>query len=253
MPQSAAIGKAVIALSVIALVLAATLGVVIVALRSIIHTTTTTITATALDTTTTAMLGAVSQCGFTTTCAAMSASGLELIAAVNSTAVRPNDTLTISVTELNTLPTTNDVSSSSGWRLGMLTWPLGGCGSTVGGGGYVAHTLLVFKGYYVLSNLTAPSLNLDDHWFWAAASCPNDPFGQMGYVTSYLFQPHSDNASLLTSNKVYRPAHMFYGIGVIPGAINNIGKQTFTLIPSTYTLVAGDEWGTLVLLHFTVT
>jgi len=75
----------------------------------------------------------------------------------------------------------------------------------------------------------------------------------MGIVTSYLFQPHSDNASSWTFNKEYRPAHMFYEIRVVPGAINAVGKQTFTLTPSIYTLVAGDEWGALVLLHFTVT
>src|SRR2546423_7079449 len=113
MPQKE-VGKAVIAVSVIALVLASgALGLVILAPRPIVQTstTTTTIMPTSFGTTT-AMPGA-SQCGFTTTCAAMSASGLELILAVNSPTVRPNDTLTVSVTELNTLPTTNNVSAAS--------------------------------------------------------------------------------------------------------------------------------------------
>src|SRR6266566_3614299 len=119
MPQRVEVGKAIIALSVLALVLASgALGLVVLEPRPIFQTstTTTTITATSFDTTTTAMPGA-SQCGFTATCAAMSASGLELIIAVNSTAVRPNDTLAVSVSELNTLSTSNNVSSTFGWRL----------------------------------------------------------------------------------------------------------------------------------------
>src|SRR5438105_15701385 len=98
------------------------------------------------------MLGAESECGFATTCGAMSVSGLELILAVNSPTVRPNDTLSVSVSQLNTLPTSNNVSSSYGWRLGMLTWPLVGCGSAIGGGGYLPRVLAIFKGSYVLSN-----------------------------------------------------------------------------------------------------
>ena len=171
-PQRVAIGKAVIALSVITLVLAGVLGLVLVAPQSIMHpattttTTTTTkaITSTSLNTTTKIAMGAEGQCGFTMTCGVLSPSGLELILMVNSTAVRPNATMTVSVTELNMLSTTNNVSSSSEWRLSGLTWSQG-----CGGRGYLPHGIELFKGYYTLSNMTSASPVV----FWGEVPCPN--------------------------------------------------------------------------------
>src|SRR6266849_2229455 len=127
-PQRVAIGKAVVTLAIVVVILSGTLTLLIVTPESIVHqaiataTTTTTITKITSNATTKATLGVQSQCVFTQTCGAVSASGLELILSLNQTTVRPNGTLTVSVTELNTLPTTNDVSSSSEWRLSKLKW-----------------------------------------------------------------------------------------------------------------------------------
>jgi hypothetical protein len=47
---------------------------------------------------------------------------------------------------------------------------------------------------------------------------------------------------------------MLYGIDVFAGAVKNAAvNQLTSSAPSTYTLAAGDEWGALVLLHFSVT
>jgi hypothetical protein len=46
---------------------------------------------------------------------------------------------------------------------------------------------------------------------------------------------------------------MLYGIDVFAGTINIDAVNQIGPTPATYTLVAGDEWGTLVLLHFSVT
>ena len=162
---------------------------------------------------------------------------------VNSTAVRPNATMTVSVTELNMLSTTNNVSSSSEWRLSGLTWSQG-----CGGRGYLPHGIELFKGYYTLSNMTSASPVV----FWGEVPCPN--VNEVTNVTSYAFQPNSDNASYSASNKESPPASMLYGIDILAGSVNDIAvNQLPSSAPSTYTLVAGDEWGALVLLHFSVT
>jgi hypothetical protein len=258
-PQRVAIGKAIIALFLITLILAGTLVLFLVAATTTTTTATKTIS-TSLNTTTKTILGAESQCEFTQTCATTSASGLELILSVNTTTVMPNGTVSVSVTELNTLSTTNNVSSSSEWRLPLLTWT---CGV-----GYYPNGIELFKGYYTLGNLTSAS----PLPFWATIECPAS---DLSSVASYAFQPNSDNASyyanyysysecnppncvVQTSSLVlgdFPPTSMFAVIEIeATNIMNNIGyNQLNSSAPSNYTLVAGDEWGGLVLMHFSVT
>jgi hypothetical protein len=256
-PQRVAIGKPVIALSVITLVLAGALGLVLVAPQSIMHpattttttTTTRTIMSTSLNATTRVATGAEGQCGFTMTCGVLSPSGLELVLMVNSTAVRPNATMTFSVTELNVLSTTNNVSASSEWRLPDLRW-LQGCG----GPPYLPHGIELFQGYYTLGNVTSASPLA----FWGAIPCGVGSIDYIGNVTSYAFQPNSDNASYSARQsdalKEYPPTSMLFGNGIYAGSVNEAPvNQLPSSAPTTYTLVAGDEWGALVLLHFSVT
>jgi hypothetical protein len=255
MSPRAAIGKAIIALAVSTLILAGTLGFVVV---------------TSHNTTIKATLDAEGECGFTRTCGVVSASGLELILSVAPPLVPPNSTLSVSLTELNTLSTTNNVSSSSEWRLSQLTWA---CGR-----GYVPDGVELFKGYYTLDNLTSAS----PLPFWGAPECPVDELypapntiAILGNITSYAFQPNSDNASFAASYYSYNvcnppqctvqtrslafgkfpPEDMLSGTDVYAGSMNNINgvNQLGSSAPSIYTLVAGDEWGALVLLHFSVT
>jgi hypothetical protein len=247
-----ALGKATVALSVIALVLAGTLGLLLVAPQSIVHseTTTTTVTTTlmtSLETTTIASLGAETQCGFTQTCGAMSTSGLELILSVNSTSIRPNSTLAITVTELNTLSKANNVSSASEWRMPGLTW-----GQGCGGPGYLPHGIELFKGYYTIDNVTSAK-GLP---FWGSIPCGVASIIDIGNVTSYAFQPNSDNASYsaMQSNvlKGYPPSSMLFSNNIYAGYVPIAAFNQISSASSTYTLAAGDEWGALILLHFSV-
>jgi hypothetical protein len=184
--------------------------------------------------------------------------------------ITPNGTLSISVTELNTLSRTNNVSSSSEWRLSQLTW--------VCGRGYFPHGIELFKGYYTLDNLTSAS----PFPFWGAVTCPVEELynlpntiAVLRNVTSYAFQPNSDNASFSASYYSYNvcnppqcsvqteslafgvfpPEGMQTGTSIYAGSYKNTvgANQLGSSAPSTYTLVAGDEWGALVLLHFSVT
>jgi len=45
---------------------------------------------------------------------------------------------------------------------------------------------------------------------------------------------------------------MRYDINIFAGTVNLANVNQISSSPATYTLAAGDEWGALVLLHFSV-
>ena len=71
--------------------------------------------------------------------------------------------------------------------------------------------------------------------------------------TSYSFQPLSDTAVLEGGS--YNSSNglkMQYEINVNGYWPNNASTTSTNFDPGVYTVVAGDEWGALVVLHFTV-
>jgi hypothetical protein len=85
---------------------------------------------------------------------------------------------------------------------------------------------------------------------WPMITCPNE--GSLN-VTDWSFLPKSDRANpygIASSNQ-----SIPITIGDTIFAANGTGFYTSlgSALPSTYTLVAGDEWGQIVLLHFVVT
>ena len=79
-------------------------------------------------------------------------------------------------------------------------------------------------------------------------------------VTGYLFQPLNDTAVILPngngSNATQTPMAVNvsmrgeYGAASKSGAFSSSSPQPFS--SGVYTVVGGDEWGTLVFLHLTV-
>ena len=191
--------------------------------------------------------------------------GLELLLSVNSTAIPSEDAINISTEVLNTRPTANNLTASDDWAIQNLS--SGSCDlgnstnkmfSPVGLG--------VFKGTYALNNISSAGRPLS---VWAVVSCPADfiSIGNQSYplrsITSYSLLPRSDKGT-------------YTGYYAVPGTPENLAKGVFTTgmgasgaiyaangtgfynslhsaLPSNYTLVAGDEWGQLTLLHFEVT
>jgi hypothetical protein len=77
-------------------------------------------------------------------------------------------------------------------------------------------------------------------------------------ISSYVFQPLSDSAAVFQMsestavftagmNAEFEPAPTGYW------ASNNVGATFTNFEPGVYTVVAGDEWGAVVVVHFTVT
>jgi len=77
-------------------------------------------------------------------------------------------------------------------------------------------------------------------------------------ISSYVFQPLSDNAALFQmseSTPVINNMEMDTEFEPAPTgywASNEVGSTFTNFEPGVYTVVAGDEWGNLVILHFTV-
>ncbi len=219
-------------------------------------------------TTRTVVGGAESECGFVTACEVLSASGLELSLSVNSTTLRPNGTIGLNVTVFNALPVANNISVSDRWLVSFYST----CGRY-----YFPDGIAFFRGYYTLNNITAgDSLNV-----WPPIPCPVEWIGNgttpgivgvLQNVTCYSFLPVSDKASYSayyvpvdSSGSQTGPVALgtFLPVRVSLSGITvsaTISNYAFDLRPSlgstapaVYTAVAGDEWGDLVLLHFSVT
>jgi hypothetical protein len=191
--------------------------------------------------------------------------GLDLVLSVNSTTIPSEDEIGINASLLNTLPTMNNLTASDDWAVQDLS--SGSCDS-----GNSTNKLFfpvglgVFSGTYALNNISSAGRPL---FVWAAVSCPADFIfiGNQPYplrsITSYLLLPKSDKGT-------------YTGYYAVPGTPENLAKGVFTTgmgasgaiyaangtgfynslhsaLPSNYTLVAGDEWGQLTLLHFEVT
>ena len=166
---------------------------------------------------------------------------LQLRLSLNATIVAPGQSFAITVSEFNTLTTTNNVTAANSWALDGLE--LGPCGHSYGPTqGPLG--VEVFAGHYTATNISqAQPLAI----FPFPVGCPQ--FVRL--ITGFYFQPLSDAAYWLPS---------FGGNGtsvagsVTVGSVYAAGAATGApLIPGMYTVAGGDEWGNLLLLYVQVT
>ena len=167
--------------------------------------------------------------------------GLSLSLSLDGTTYKPSQLVSIILDETNMLLTTNNVPVAdnlpskeliSGFTNEPSLFPFG---------------LAILRGNYTSSNYsTAKPLII------------YDPI--KGYIgtqvvgpTSYVFQPSSDIANLVGGNyNSNNGLKMQYKISVDRYWPNNKSTQYTKFSPGVYTVVAGDEWGALLVLHFTV-
>jgi hypothetical protein len=168
--------------------------------------------------------------------------GLKLSLSVDAT---PNIQHQISITldETNVLSEINNIPVSDNWSYkGLGVAP---CDFTS------PYGIAVFEGDYVASNLSTgtPLTLYDPH---ITRLCPtNYP------VISYSFQPSLDWAQVIENpaNPLHNSQQMQYELtinGYWPDDNFSSNSQSTSFAPGVYTVVAGDEWGNLVILHFTV-
>jgi hypothetical protein len=173
-----------------------------------------------------------------------SANGLSLSLSLDSTTYQPGQQVDIVIDEKNTLGITNKLNASEKWPVrGIRVGPCGTLNYPFG--------VAIFQGNYTVANVSsATPLQIYEPGIY---HCPMILAGIFSYGfqplsdTAAIFQmPESDAAFTLEMKTEFEPAPTGYWTG-------NVQNTTLTdFEPGVYTVVAGDEWGALVVLHFTV-
>lgn len=181
--------------------------------------------------------------------ASNSSLGLELLASVNATDIPSEDSINVSMWMMNTRSSANNLSAANDWPVhGLSSWP---CGVS----DWYPAGLAVYRGYYEVGNVSdGRPLNL-----WSSLmECPAEPIPS---VTSYSFLPRDDiaNYSGTSSGSGGNPTRVESSVPIdFAQTLYAANGTEFysslgSSLPSAYTLVAGDEWGQIVLMHFRVT
>jgi hypothetical protein len=170
--------------------------------------------------------------------------GLEVLLSVNSTTIPSEDAISVATSVFNSRSTANNLTASS-------DWPIAGLSSGPCAPEWYPAGITVFRGDYGAQNLSDGK----PIFVWPGIECPAE--GSLN-VTSYSFLPKSDRANFSSqSSGNFATSNQSIPITISSTifAANGTGFYTSlgSALPSTYTLVAGDEWGQMVLLHFEVT
>ena len=148
-------------------------------------------------------------------------------------------TFQIIVDEHNTLAAANNVTVGRAWPVTGLS--LGACGTQA-----YPFGVALYRGSYTAENASkAQALQTNP-----VVACPM----MIRYVSGYLFHPSSDLAVVLPSGPNATATRMSANVtaaGEYAGGAGAVSSST-PLVPGTYTVAAGDEWGSLVLVHVTL-
>jgi len=205
----------------------------------------TTVVSTTTNTQTLTMQSPYAECGFTTSCSVTNPSGIVLTMELNTTFVRPNGSLSVTVNELN--PTTHDInmSAADNWFLSDLP-SLWICYT-----GSPPYGIDIFRGYYTIQNVSMARNIINLSEYVLPALCI---YSQA--VTGFTFKAGSSfvpRGGFIVANGLGR-----YQFGATNGKLARLNftygeYSLWSSEPAVYTIAVGDEWGDLALAHFTVT
>jgi len=171
-----------------------------------------------------------------TTTSALPVNGLQLQLSVNTTKLTPGEVLQISVSEYNTLSTVNNVAAENSSAVSNLA--LGPCKNTF----VQPFGVALFQGHFTKQNISlATALGI-----FPLVPCPLF----IRQVTGFIFLPDSINAAVLPGGDISSSTPMSAEVTVT--GIFAQGTQSHPFDPGAYTIVAGDEWGTLEFLYIDV-
>jgi hypothetical protein len=167
--------------------------------------------------------------------------GLSLSLSTDRTTYQPGQEVSITFDEKNTPSTTNNVPATDNLPSEFMSgfpndpsFPLG---------------LAVLRGNYTGLNYSTVTPLIIFH--------PGEVYTGTAIIaapTSYSFQPFIDVATLNGGDYNSSDAiRLHIEISVNGYWPNKESSSSRNLEPGVYTVVAGDEWGTLVILHFSVT
>ena len=172
------------------------------------------------------------------------ANGLSLSISINPQLIKPGYPIHIVITESNMLSKTNNLRVSDKWPIKELSDGI--CGTE----GY-PFGIAVFQGDYTAANILISTPLILNNPNVIVQGCVPPVFN----VTVYHFKSTSDIATLdgeaINGSATFEMSTEVIGgidwVGSFPNAV----QQYFE--PGVYTVVGGDEWGKMVILHFTVT
>ncbi|MDG6996978.1 MAG: hypothetical protein JRN52_13745 [Nitrososphaerota archaeon] len=193
--------------------------------------------------------------------------GVRLALSINTSTVVLNEStgnesaILVNISDFNIRSTQNNISATGSWPIRNLT--AGTCAFNYPFG------IAIFKGNYDSRNISLAKSSIP---LFPIIPCP---FGGAP-AAYYIFEPNSSLAGILsqpvitssssntatvTTQYSYAPKLMSESIPItgycckqvtLPNCdCYTIGYNPFTI--GTYTVVGGDEWGNLVVLHFAVT
>jgi hypothetical protein len=165
--------------------------------------------------------------------------GVEFTLMLNTTQLMGGHALNITASVRNLLPTITNITADSVWALPSLRYSW----TSVGCSWYASYQ--VFQGYYLETNISSevplqiwdPNFNLPCPALWMLLE-PQGAF--ISNNTLYLpLQPYSEKIAFRESVSGY-----YYKSGQL---------HVYTPFPEgVYTVAAGNGWGQLVILHFSV-
>jgi hypothetical protein len=174
----------------------------------------------------------------------ISSYGLSLTLSLNSTTYHPGEQIPITINEKNTLAIQNNIHGADRWPVQGLT--LSPCGTL-----YYPFGISILQGYYDAKSAVAiaPLQLFDSNAFY---TCPAI---LAAVYYDFDFQPGSDVVAIYISYDRFTPLSINMTATVTSAGFwtGNRPNATFSnFAPGIYTIVGGDEWGALVILHFTI-
>jgi hypothetical protein len=173
----------------------------------------------------------------------ISSYGLSLTLSLNSTTYHPGEQISVTIHEKNILAIENNIHAADEWPVEGLR--LGPCRTVYPFG------ISILRGHYDAKSAAAiaPLRLFDPNGVW---HCPMILAG----IIAYDFQPGSDVAAIYTSYDS-EPWSINMTTKVTSAGFWTVthGDPTWTFnnfSPGIYTVVGGDEWGALVILHFAI-
>jgi hypothetical protein len=179
---------------------------------------------------------------FSQTSASITAvNGLKLSISINATQIASGNSISIMIDETNTFNSINTVAAADLWAIPKLT--LGGCGTL-----NYPFGIAIGKGFYDASSVSTLSSLTTLYDPTKEYPCPF-----IIPAISYTWNPLSNQATANTANTGVEFLQVVTNDTVSASGYWGGSPVVFTnFAPGVYTIVGGDEWGALVLLHFTV-
>jgi hypothetical protein len=200
----------------------------------------------------------VSSFAYSTTNSTTFAQGLDLTESVSASTIRTGENLSISISILNTLPSTYEINASNDWPFQGVPiglWPTCDIGPSL--------EAVVLNGNYTLQDLQKVA-----YLFLGNTFCQGGMF-----VDHVIFQPRSDQANITGTSFAnqtqalgpYRMALNFTTAGYwnltslagkvdapVIGGSQPAPPSYIAFSPGVYTVALDDEWGQAVIMHVMV-